>query len=129
MMLKCRNIFWLHLEQFRTTLFRQTMFAEFEYLAHTQAENGESLSKDWLCSTYAKLNADYYGPAVNTGELISYECTNSSFLPRILCISVCYGLQCGGSNRRAYTSRGRKRYKGLYFLPLKRRKQLSHRAA
>ena len=63
----------LHLEQFRTTLFRQTMFAEFEYLAHTQAENGESLSKDWLCSAYAKLNADYYGPAVNTGELISYE--------------------------------------------------------
>lgn len=63
----------LHLEQFRTTLFRQTMFAEFEYLAHTQAEKGESLSKEWLCSTYAGLNAQYYGDAVKTGELISYE--------------------------------------------------------
>ena len=63
----------LHLEQFRTTLFRQTMFAEFEYLTHTQAEKGESLSKDWLCTTYADLNKKYYGDAVDTDEYISYE--------------------------------------------------------
>ena len=34
-----------YIEEFRTTLFRQTMFAEFELLTHTQAENGEGLSK------------------------------------------------------------------------------------
>ena len=63
----------LHLEQFRTTLFRQTMFAEFEHMTHAQAEKGESLSKDWLCSIYADLNKEYYGNQVVTDEYISYE--------------------------------------------------------
>lgn len=63
----------MHLEQFRTTLFRQTMFAEYEMLTHAQAEKGEGLTKDWLCETYAELNRKYYGDAVNTGEQISYE--------------------------------------------------------
>ena len=63
----------LHLEQFRTTVFRQTMFAEFEQLTHERAEAGESLSKEWLCETYLSLNRTYYGEAVESGELISYE--------------------------------------------------------
>lgn len=49
------------LEKFRTTLYRQTMFAEFEHLAHTRAEEGQALTQDWLCKTYYELNRQYYG--------------------------------------------------------------------
>lgn len=49
------------LEQFRTTLFRQTMFAEFELMINEKIERGESLTADNLCEMYHKLNADYYG--------------------------------------------------------------------
>lgn len=49
------------LEKFRTTLYRQTMFAEFEHLAHVRAEEGQALTQDWLCKTYYELNQQYYG--------------------------------------------------------------------
>lgn len=49
------------LEQFRTTLFRQTMFAEFELMINEKIERGESLTADNLCEMYHKLNVDYYG--------------------------------------------------------------------
>lgn len=53
------------LEQFRTTLFRQTMFAEFELMINEKVERGETLTAENLCEMYHKLNADYYG-----GDLI-----------------------------------------------------------
>ncbi len=62
-----------HLEQFRTTLFRQVMFAEFEKLTHEHAENGGSLTPEWLNATYAGLNKKYYGEAVETDDFISHE--------------------------------------------------------
>ncbi len=49
------------LEQFRTTLYRQTMFAEFELKINEMAEKGESLTADVLCEIYRKLNILYYG--------------------------------------------------------------------
>ncbi len=49
------------LEQFRTTLYRQTMFAEFELRACQLAERGEALTADALCKLYHDLNALYYG--------------------------------------------------------------------
>lgn len=49
------------LEQFRTTLYRQTMFAEFELMINEKVERGESLTADNLCEMYHKLNVDYYG--------------------------------------------------------------------
>lgn len=49
------------LEQFRTTLYRQTMFAEFELMINEKAENGESLTADVLCELYRQLNILYYG--------------------------------------------------------------------
>ena len=61
------------LEQFRTTVFRQTMFAEFELIAHEHAEKGESLTREWLCETYGGLNKKYYGMSVETDQLISLE--------------------------------------------------------
>ncbi len=49
------------LEQFRTTLYRQTMFAEFELMINEKVESGESLTAESLCEMYHKLNVDYYG--------------------------------------------------------------------
>lgn len=49
------------LEQFRTTLYRQTMFAEFELMINEKAERGESLTAENLCEIYHKLNVEYYG--------------------------------------------------------------------
>ena len=49
------------LEQFRTTLYRQTMFAEFEMQMNQKAEEGESLTADLLSQMYYALNQQYYG--------------------------------------------------------------------
>ncbi len=49
------------LEQFRTTLYRQTMFAEFEKITHGLQENGETLTADRLCQIYYDLNRLYFG--------------------------------------------------------------------
>src|SRR5258708_24623847 len=49
------------LEDLRGTLFRQTMFAEFEQLVHGQAEQGEPLTADRLSAVYHELNEKYYG--------------------------------------------------------------------
>lgn len=62
-----------YIEEFRTTLFRQTMFAEFELIAHEEIEKGGVLTAEWLCETYAKLNRDYFGTAVAEDPYIQYE--------------------------------------------------------
>lgn len=49
------------LEQFRTTLYRQAMFAEFELKINEMAERGESLTAESLCALYHELNVEYYG--------------------------------------------------------------------
>ncbi len=61
------------LDDFRTTLYRQTMFAEFEYRTHEMAENGESLTADALSKLYFDLNVKYYGDAVVSDPQIAYE--------------------------------------------------------
>ncbi len=60
-------------EMIRTTLFRQTQFAEFEEYSHSTIENGEPLTKDGMCQKYLELNKKYYGNAVISDEEISYE--------------------------------------------------------
>jgi oligoendopeptidase F len=49
------------IESFKGTVFRQTMFAEFEMLAHAKAEEGEALTSDVLCKIYHDLNVKYFG--------------------------------------------------------------------
>ncbi len=49
------------LEQFRTTVFRQTMFAEFEKISHEMAQQGTPLTKASLSEAYLELNKTYYG--------------------------------------------------------------------
>lgn len=61
------------LEQFRTTVFRQTMFAEFEQIAHQMAENNIPLTQNALNELYLTLNQRYYGKNCHVDELIAYE--------------------------------------------------------
>ena len=62
-----------YMDMIRTTLFRQTMFAEFEYIAHTDAENGKPLTKDSMNAAYLALNKKYYGDGVIHDDEIAYE--------------------------------------------------------
>lgn len=62
-----------YIDQFRTTVVRQTMFAEFEKISHEMAEKGEPLTASSLCKVYGDLNAEYHGPAMAKDETISYE--------------------------------------------------------
>ena len=62
-----------YIEEFRTTLFRQTMFAEFEMLTHREIENGGVLTAEWMCDIYNDLNKKYFGPALADDEYIKYE--------------------------------------------------------
>lgn len=50
------------LENIRGTIYRQTLFAEFEYLTHTAIEQGEAIQAQWLSDLYATLLRKYYGP-------------------------------------------------------------------
>ena len=61
------------LENFRTTLIRQTMFAEFELKIHDLEESGEVLTEELLSSVYYDLNKEYFGEDVVSDELIKYE--------------------------------------------------------
>lgn len=61
------------LEQFRGTLFRQTMFAEFEKITHEMVENSEALTADSLCEIYYNLNKQYFGENIYVDNEISME--------------------------------------------------------
>ena len=61
------------LEQFRTTCFRQTMFAEFEKLSHEMAQQGQPLTRDTLSDAYRKLVNTYYGASCVVDEEIANE--------------------------------------------------------
>lgn len=62
-----------YLEQFRTTVYRQTMFAEFEKMIHEKTEAGEALTPELLNQMYHELNVAYYGPDMVVDELIDLE--------------------------------------------------------
>lgn len=61
------------LENFRTTLVRQTMFAEFELMIHDLEANGEVLTDELLCNTYLKLNKKYFTDEAISDDLIKFE--------------------------------------------------------
>ena len=62
-----------YLENFKGTVYRQTMFAEFEREAHAMAERGEALSPAAFNSLYAGLVKDYFGPELVMDEEVQYE--------------------------------------------------------
>ncbi|KJS47702.1 oligoendopeptidase F [Desulfosporosinus sp. BICA1-9] len=62
-----------YLEQFRGTIFRQTMFAEFERKIHSVVEDGGTLTADTLSKIYLELNAVYYGSELVLDPEIALE--------------------------------------------------------
>lgn len=62
-----------YLEQFRGTVFRQTMFAEFEKIVHAKEEAGEPLTADSLNEIYRELNVAYHGPEMVIDKEIELE--------------------------------------------------------
>ncbi|MED0655217.1 oligoendopeptidase F [Anoxybacillus geothermalis] len=62
-----------YLEGFRGTVFRQTMFAEFEHLIHLKAQQGEALTAETLTSLYYDLNKKYFGDEIVVDQEIGLE--------------------------------------------------------
>ncbi|MBE6022353.1 MAG: oligoendopeptidase F [Cellulosilyticum sp.] len=61
------------MDQFKSTLYRQTMFAEFEYHMHLAHQKGETLTSQYLSNHYYELVKKYHGPSVTVDEAISLE--------------------------------------------------------
>ena len=72
---KEEKLFYLNnlLENYRTTLFRQTMFAEFELKVHELEDSGEVLTEEVFSNIYLDLNKKYFGDNTISDELIKYE--------------------------------------------------------
>lgn len=62
-----------YLDSFKGTVYRQTMFAEFEMRSNKMAEKGESLNADNLCKLYYELNQKYFGEDMVSDPEIAYE--------------------------------------------------------
>lgn len=62
-----------YIDEFKSTVIRQTMFAEFEKISHEVVESGGSLTADFLNSEYNKLNDAYFGEAIIEDDRIMYE--------------------------------------------------------
>lgn len=62
-----------YLDSFKGTLFRQTMFAEFEKNAHEYCAQGKPLTAEALSQMYLELNQKYFGPDMEKDEEIAYE--------------------------------------------------------
>jgi oligoendopeptidase F len=62
-----------YLENFKGTVFRQTMFAEFEQRAHAMSERGEALTASALNDLYRGLICDYFGPSLVIDDEVSLE--------------------------------------------------------
>ena len=61
------------LDQFKGTIYRQTMFAEFELNIGKMVHEGQTLTADVLCSEYRRLNEMYYGPDMVVDDEIAME--------------------------------------------------------
>ncbi len=61
------------LESFKSTMYRQTMFEEFERKTNTMAENGEPLTAESLSKVYYDLNKEYFGEDMISDPQIAYE--------------------------------------------------------
>lgn len=62
-----------YLDSFKGTVYRQTMFAEYEMRSNKMVEDGESLTAENLCKLYHELNEKYYGPDMVSDPQIAYE--------------------------------------------------------
>ena len=77
------------IDQFKGTLFRQTMFAEFEKITHEMYAKGESLTAERLCAVYMDLNRKYFGEEMVSDLQIALEWARTFriFIRNFMCIS------------------------------------------
>lgn len=90
-----------YLEQFRGTIYRQTMFAEFEKIIHQKVEGGESLTAELLGQIYYRLNVDYYGSEMVVDQEIALEWAR---IPHFYSAFYVYKYSTGFSAATALTS-------------------------
>lgn len=70
-----------YLEGFRGTLYRQTLFAEFELIMHKEVERGRTLTADWLDENYFELTKKYYGEDLGIIKIDKYIANEWSAIP------------------------------------------------
>ncbi len=97
------------LESIRQTIFRQTLFAEFELRFHEYAEQGNVLTAEWLNDLYAELITKYYGPDFEMGP---DDCVEWAFIPHFFynfyVFSYATGLTSGISMANLIEDQGQK---------------------
>lgn len=104
------------LEQYRGTLFRQTMFAEYEHTIHEYVGNGGSITADYLKETYYNLNKTYYGDSIEVDKKIEMEWAR---IPHFYYDYYVYQYATGFSAAMAFvdqicsSSEGREKYLGF----------------
>lgn len=91
-----------YMESFRTTLYRQTMFAEFERKSHDLVEKGQPVTSDVLNQIHFDLNKKYYGEDIVTDEFIKYEWSR---IPHFFTPFYVYQYATGFSSAVAITER------------------------
>ena len=96
------NLLVQKLENIRGTIYRQTLFADFEYRAHTAIENGEAIHAEWLKNLYADLIKQYYGPDYTLDPDDAYEW---SYIPHFYYKYYVYSYATGLSSALAFARR------------------------
>ena len=115
------------IDAIRGTIIRQTMFAEFEKIAHALVEAGEPLTVDSLKTEYGNLLAAYFGPDFVIDEELKLECLRiPALLPRVLRLQI-RDRPVGGD--RAQRARRQRRQAGAQRLPVVPQRRLLEVAA
>ncbi|MFZ5805939.1 MAG: oligoendopeptidase F [Verrucomicrobiota bacterium] len=106
------------IDEIRGTIFRQTMFAEFEMFAHAMEENGEALTLDAFRSLYRKLLNDYFGDTIVIDAELDLECLRiPHFYSAFYVYKYATGLSAAIALSQRVLSGGRAELKDfLYFL-------------
>ncbi|MCK5687147.1 oligoendopeptidase F, partial [bacterium] len=110
------------LESFRTTLVRQTLFAEFELAMHSHVEQGKTLTPDWLDETYLELTRFYYGHDKGVVHVDDYIKNEWSLIPHFYYNFYVYQYATGLSAASSLAFKvlnGGEKEKDLYFEFLK----------
>ncbi len=104
-----------YLDQFRGTVFRQTMFAEFEKKTHEYAAEGNPVSPQWLCDTYTDLNRLYFGPDMVIDPEIALEWARIPHFYRAFYVyKYATGLLPPRHWQRVFWSRGSRQWSGIW---------------
>ena len=107
-----------NLDDIVATLFRQTMFAEFELKAHEMAERGEPLTLEVLRTLYRSLLAQYFGPAMEFEDVSDLECLRiPHFYRAFYCFKYATGISASiALSERVLAGGGRERDDYMGFL-------------